>query len=376
MASLTQKTNGIWQIQFTHHRRRATLSIGSRPEKDARSVKAHLESILEVRWVGGSLPREEAAWLDKIDDDLHGKLARLGLVQPRSRAQLEPFLEVYIASRTDVGDLTRRNLKAAAAKFVAFFGPSRDISTITEADAKRFAISLETVKAADATQGRLVIYGRQFFGHAIDSRQISVNPFKGIKAPKQQDRTRHHLIDEATAQKVLQACPSAVWRLRFVLARYGGLRTPLEVRRLKWADINWEFDKIGVRGKGGDGSITRYTPIFPEIRRELDAVWDDPAADSVFVVPRQSHATNRDGLLKILATAGLAPWQRLWHNLRMTRHSELSAIYPRHIVCQWLGNSEDVADQHYTMVSDEQFRLASAGKTFAPGTENPTPKLL
>lgn len=371
MASLIRKSGGIYQIQYTRNKHRDTLSLGSVRAPDAREAKGHVEAILAARWIGAPISPATMAWLARIDDALYGKLVKLGLVEPRARVQLKPFMEDYIASRTDVGKYTRINLNQASGKLVEFFGATTTIDTITRAEAKRWA---REIVGADATRGRLILYARQFFKHAVESRLIAENPFRGIKAPAQRNPAKHFLIDPAVAQKVLDACPSAIWRLRFALARYGGLRTPLEARLLRWGDINWGLDRFAVRGKGGKGEITRYTPLFPEVHKALMALWDDNPPNEL-VLPKQTHAWNRDGLLKILASAGIVPWPRLWHNLRLTRHSELSAIYPRHIVCQWLGNSEQVADAHYTMVSDEQFKLASEGKTFAPASA-PTDKLL
>jgi len=34
-------------------------------------------------------------------------------------------------------------------------------------------------------------------------------------------------------------------------------------------------------------------------------------------------------------------------NLRSSPQTELAEIFPSHVVCAWLGNSEDVAKKHY-----------------------------
>ena len=41
------------------------------------------------------------------------------------------------------------------------------------------------------------------------------------------------------AETVLRACPDIEWQMIFALCRYGGLRCPSEVLRLKWADVDW-----------------------------------------------------------------------------------------------------------------------------------------
>ena len=39
------------------------------------------------------------------------------------------------------------------------------------------------------------------------------------------------------ALAILEACPDQEWRTLFALVRYGGLRCPSEVLKLKWSDI-------------------------------------------------------------------------------------------------------------------------------------------
>ena len=53
-------------------------------------------------------------------------------------------------------------------------------------------------------------------------------------------------------------------------------------------------------------------------------------------------------------------WAKPWHNLRATRQTELCEKYPIHVVCQWIGNSRAIAQEHYLQVTDAHFAQASA----------------
>lgn len=64
-------------------------------------------------------------------------------------------------------------------------------------------------------------------------------------------------------------------------------------------------------------------------------------------------------MLKIINRAGLKPWERLFHNLRATRQTELAKTYPAHVVCGWMGNSEAVAGEHYLHTTDADFPKAT-----------------
>lgn len=62
---------------------------------------------------------------------------------------------------------------------------------------------------------------------------------------------------------------------------------------------------------------------------------------------------------KIVKRAGLKPWPKLFHNLRASRQTELTDSFPEHVVCDWIGNIQSVAREHYLRAKDEHFVQAS-----------------
>jgi hypothetical protein len=54
----------------------------------------------------------------------------------------------------------------------------------------------------------------------------------------------------------------------------------------------------------------------------------------------------------------LAPWPKLFVNLRSTRETELVEQFPMHVVTAWLGNSPDIAKKHYLQVTEDHFAKA------------------
>src|SRR6476620_3904777 len=81
---------------------------------------------------------------------------------------------------------------------------------------------------------------------------------------------------------------------------------------------------------------------------------------------RSTNANLRTRLIKIIKRAGLQPWPKLFQNLRSTRETELAEVYPVHVVCEWLGNSQPIAAKHYLQVTDEHFeRGANLGADVA-----------
>ncbi|HMN40854.1 MAG TPA: hypothetical protein PKE29_08400 [Phycisphaerales bacterium] len=69
---------------------------------------------------------------------------------------------------------------------------------------------------------------------------------------------------------------------------------------------------------------------------------------------------------RIIKRAGLAAWDRTWHNLRASRQTELAATFPLHTVCAWIGNTKAIAAGHYLQVTDADWTRATGdGKSGA-----------
>ena len=71
----------------------------------------------------------------------------------------------------------------------------------------------------------------------------------------------------------------------------------------------------------------------------------------------------RSQFMRILAAAGVAPWPKLFVNLRSTRRTELQESFPDHVVNKWLGHSGKVAEKHYLQVTDEHWGKAIEFRT-------------
>ena len=112
-----------------------------------------------------------------------------------------------------------------------------------------------------------------------------------------------------------------------------------------------------------EGKEDREIPIFPELRPYLEEVWHkaEPGETHFITKYRKPNQNLRSQLTKILRRAGLKPWPKLWQNLRASRQTELAEDFAPHVVCQWIGNSQQVARKHYLQVTDEHFAKAVGG---------------
>ena len=117
------------------------------------------------------------------------------------------------------------------------------------------------------------------------------------------------------------------------------------------------------------GKDTRVIPLFPELRPILAEGLEVAPEGAVYVVDKKHRKAAmgpsgwrgcnlRTTMEKIIRRAGLTPWPRLFHNLRSSCETQLTARFPQHVVAAWMGHSETVAVKHYLQVTDEHFQQA------------------
>ena len=268
MASISKGTNGSKMIQFVGaDGKRRTIRLGKLSMKQAESIKVRVEALNAAAISKYPLDSDTAKWCAEIGDDLAAKFAAVGLTPERGSALLAEFIDSYITQRTDVKPSTRLNLNVSKTRLVEFFGKDKPLRSFTPGDADAFLLWLRERYPSPATASRSVKRAQQFFRAAVRRRLIPSNPFDGLKLPDQTNEDRKAFISRVTAQRVLDACPDAEWRLIFALCRFAGLRCPSELMVLEWSDVDWANNKFRVDSpKTGE----RWVPIFAELRPYLE----------------------------------------------------------------------------------------------------------
>jgi len=365
MASLSCSKNGLKTIQFTaKDSKRRSIRLGKLSKKAAESVKMMVEHLVTASITGHALDNKVALWLAELDDVMLDKLARVGLAQPRESALLKSFIDGYIAKRKDVKASTATVYTHTRRNLIEYFGPEKPIREISEGDADEWRLFLIAEGLADNTVRRRCGIAKQFFKAAMRKTLIDKNPFADLKAAVRSNTERFYFVKRDEADKVMESCPDAEWRLIFALSRYGGLRCPSEHLALKWGDIDWSGNRFTVHSSKTEhleGRGSRVVPLFPELLPHLQEVYDAAEEGTEYVITRyRSAGTNlRTQLMRIIERAGLKPWPKLFQNLRSTRETELAEQYPMHVICSWIGNTQAVAIEHYLQVTDEHFEQAA-----------------
>jgi len=366
--------NGRRSIQFVDaagHRK--TLALGKVSQKQAEFFKAKVEALSAACITGHAPDDEVSAWLGKRDTVVLEKLAAVGLIAKRESSTLGAFIDRYVESRVDVKSATKEVWRQGRLGLVGFFGADRRMRDVTEGDADNYKQHLIGLGLASLTVRKRLQFAKTIFRAAVRHKLVAADPFADVSIEATMP-DRMHFISTADTAKLLDACPSRDWRLITALSRYGGMRCPSEVLSLRWQDVDWERGRLTVTSPKTEhhpGKGTRVIPLFPELRPILEEAFEAAPVGAIYVVDEKHRKASmgkagwrncnlRTTFEKIIRRAGLAPWPRLFHNLRSSRETELCERFPMHVVTAWLGHTEEIARKHYCQVTDEHFRQASA----------------
>lgn len=385
MASLRkEKDRGRtgWRLQFRQDGKRRSLWLGPISKRSADAVSRHIEELARADAANTRPDADTARWADGLDGRMRATLERWRLVDAMAKRNddsdrfLGAFCDRYIEGRTDIDAGTVTNFKQARRLLVEYFAADKLLQTITAADADRWRrwLLARVVKRdaegnpiktmAPATVSKHIKRTKQMFAEAVRDRLLPESPFADQKGGCEANKDRHHFVDRETTATVLNACDDDHdWRMIFGLARFGGLRCPSEVTRMRWSDVQWDRNRLRI-----DSTKTglRFCPIFPELRPILQAAAEKRENDLVMnrrLIAGYSIDSNlATQLQRIVERAGIKPWPKTFINLRSTRRTELQERFPSHVVDAWMGHSTKTAETHYLQVTADHW---AAGATMA-----------
>lgn len=380
MASISNDPNGRRRILFiAPDGARKTIRLGKCDRKSAESICRHIEALLAAKIGGQPVPRDTAAWLASVGDLLRDKLAAVDLVDAPKRATLGEFLRSYVLNRPDVKSSTLEVWQQPVRNLVTFFSDDKPLRDITAGDAEQFGQWLRTQNLAAATVAKRLSFARTFLHVARKHKLVDENPFAEVKIPAVDVSKRQAFVERDVIDKLL-AVANPTWKTIVTLSRFGGLRCPSEVLSLEWEHIDWKAGRITVpspKTDRYDGKESRVIPLFPELRTHLAAALTAAEPGQKYVVggkmgdgyraaatktPGQwINANLRTSFGRLLTRAGVAPWPRLFHNLRSSRETELLEQFPVQVVSAWMGHDAKVCLKHYAQTTEDHFKRAAGG---------------
>lgn len=389
MASVsTNKKTGTRRVQFvTADGTRKTLHVGRVSMAAATEIGAHLDHLVRCQQTREDFRQPTRLWIEHIRSHwprLAKRIVSLGLIPETTidTATRRPvdvcfadFADQMISERTDLKPNTIRLWRQTAVRIKEFFG-ALTISGVNAKDAsdfKRWLLSPGDKGGAGyaiTSAGKHMAVTKAFLKDAVDARIIDSSPFSKVVIERQRNRSLQRFVDSSVVEKVISLCADPEFQAVIALARWGGLRTPSEPFAMQWQHIDWDRRRIQVHSVKTEtqGKPTREVPLFPELVPFLTALRNTGESDAMspesFVfrgLRRCTGANLRRQMVGAVRDAGFDVWPRIFRNLRSSRQTELEERFPRKTVCSWMGNSEQVADQHYLQVREEYFEKAADG---------------
>ena len=362
MASIITRPNGHRWVQFKNNNKRHTVRLGKASLYAVRQMVHHIETIQAAATEAEAIPAKTAAYLRDLSPPWHEKLTRTGILTNHA-GTLGQLVDRVAEQYETNAKTTRSFMSIVCRRLLEHFGAGRRLEEIDQVDAAGFRRWLEfDQNLAPVTTDETCRKSRVVFNHAIKLGWLESNPFAGMKNWRQSNRSRQHFVTMDTFYQVV-AGRSPVTAAILALSRIGGLRIPSEAATLRWSQVDFKAGRLHVYASKfahrGDDYAWRTLPLFPELVPFLEAL---PRTDSL-VIPGCTSRSYYSRIRRACLTNGVEPWPRLLHNCRASRATELAEQFPRHIVCEWLGHSEAVADRHYLQTLDSYFDQATGRST-------------
>ncbi len=327
----------------------------------AQQASLRIEKLVSAKALNQAIDSETVVWLNGVADDVHERLARFGLCEPRQPVALAPTLSQWLKTLLEqrqhsLKPASLNRLRQTGDRLTTHFGSDRDISTITAADAAAWRASMSAEGLSEATIRLHCRNAKTIFKEAIDQEHISKSPCAKLKSSAIAANRDRYVTPDETA-KLLDAAPNMQWRLLIGLARLAGLRIPSESHGLQWGHVDWERRRLRVYAPKTDS--TRFVPLVPELYDILSEAFDQAPERATNIITLSTNNLHRD-FENIIAKAGLVSWDDLWQTLRRSAETMFAMEHPQHAVSKWIGHSIAVSVNHYLQTPDSLFESASS----------------
>jgi len=392
------KNGTAYIIPVTVHKKQRKIYLPLRYTKQqAEKIRFYVMQIAPLTNTGTKPDPVLQAWIDTLSDELREKLENAGLIEQSKRVTLGELWNLFIDDAEN--QVKRENKKAstvgtyetARKRFFRFFEENLDVDDLTVDDCEEWKHWLFTEgfnggAFSKATVATSLKRCRSIWNWAVEKGYCGENPFLKVKIPSMANDERLYFISRDVFRKVLDACPDQSLRVYLSLLRIGGLRAA-EPKHLKWSDVNWEKGLLQVHSpktERHEGKDRRIMPIFPELRVELEALFDQakPEAEggSPYILDQLQDRTLqsvRHRFERVLFNAGVELYPRLFQNLRSSLDTDLANVtspepIPAHVRAKWLGHSVKVSETFYLQVTDEHYKKWNQVWSVPFGSDEPS----
>src|SRR4051794_32684084 len=150
--------------------------------KQAEAFKAKVEQLVSSNIVGHPADDEPSRWLAGLDEVIHGRLAAVGLAAGRQAMQLGPWLEKYLAGRSDLKPASLCKLRQTRDKLLAFFDPKTPLRAVTPDRAADWRQWLVSQGISEATVRQHCRNAKTVFNEAVERGLVTESPVRNLKS--------------------------------------------------------------------------------------------------------------------------------------------------------------------------------------------------
>jgi integrase len=287
--------------------------------------------------------------------------------------ELAALMNSYLRRRAATGELCAKSVRAIRYRLLPF---AEYVAGVPIDDLRRTHVEdwLVDCELRPRSYNAYLSSLRVFFDTCIDREELTRNPTRGIRPVRVPPGEARGLTREEVAA-VLAHAGSAENRTSILLMVQLGLRC-IEVGRIRMEDVNVRERSLGVRGKNGDGDVTRHIYIVDEAWDALRTVLAERGIASGYLFadaqgrPR-SPWTVSNRITEAFARAGVktGPWDgRSAHALRHTCAEDMAAngATVRQIQ-RTLGHSNAATTEQYLRAAMrlDEIRGAMEGRRYA-----------
>ena len=385
MAYLVHKRDSTWEIRFSINGRRTQITVSGISQGNLELWKENIEHLAVAATNRQAAALEVLAWADALPKSLRSKLEAKDLVGPDPREAdedkrdptLHKYLDQYFGTKkSDAKQSSWDSYMHTVRCLKEHFPASTRLSQIDPIAAREFRSWMETSsnkrdKNRDGISGNTVRRRtgtcRQIFDQALEDGYIQRNPFAKLPVRVKSVKSRQFYVERDLASRVLKGIDDPQWRVLFVLARYGALRMPSEAVRLEWSHIDFGTLRMLVHQpkiEHHEGRETKIVPLFPEIEVELRELRKVSETDRLFpwLRPTKNLGSKLRRYIEKLNKANpedqIEPWPKLWQNLRASACTDMARTLPAHVATAICGHTEQIAREHYWMISDSDLDRA------------------
>jgi integrase len=357
----------MFEIQWYANKQRKTIPLGKKySEKTARELLEVVNALLYNQANGIEYPsKRTVCWIESASPEIREKLAKAGLVEVLPEHTVKEVWDTFLAQKAGhIKESTVEQYEIARNRFFERFKESDRLADLSKETLTKWKAELLT-RFKQSTVASQLKHVKSAFTWAVGQGWIEKSPLDGVGRGSFVNKANDLIIPMDWYHKLLDAAPCQEWRAIIALVRIGGLRCPSEIIQLRWEDVLWEQDRFRVcspKTEHHAGKESRLVPIFPELKAELEVLFFDPASEGKEYVINRYHTPKQNfGTMfgKIVRRAGLPEIPRPFDNMRMTRSNEVYNRWGAFKESQWIGHSARVRQDHYLMLTDDDFSDAS-----------------